>query len=439
MLSRYWRIRKKDGVVAIFHELHPDPVYCSEKEFEELADKRPEMQSVLTDRLRERKLLICVPADDDSEFKAVACALEHKLSRPTILYLMTAQGCNFGCGYCPVPETARRLGETMLRPEDAVAGIDLWLEHVREAPDQELPLSIIFYGGEPLLNPETIKGSLKHLESLGPELLPPYLNLMIVTNGACINEETIGLCLKHKIMVAVGLDGPAAVNDVYRVDQNGQKTGSQTITVIHKLVERGVRTFASVSITPANIDQVADYSAFFEELGVEKFGFNFLKGRKLLELVGREGVTDYCRRAVRGVIANFSHQRKADFEYQMEKKRIAFDQKNFFPVDCTCYGNQLVIQPDGQISNCPFLRANLGQVREVGKDFRIWRQPIVGEWRRRLPLYHPGEAKALSGGGCVWSVSEIMGDLQAEDEVSRIFSEEVLDELIWLRYTETRE
>ena len=235
-------------------------------------------------------------------------------------------------------------------------------------------------------------------------------------------------------MVAVGLDGPKSSNDVLKVDSSGAGTFDRIVATIRLLVQNNIRTFASVSITPFNIDQIAEYSEFFSKLGVEKFGFNFLKGRLLLELVGHSGLDSYYKRASWGVIENARRQSNPGFEYQMEKKQTAFDSKDFFPVDCTCYGNQLVIQPDGQISNCPFSKTWLGHVKVVGKDFRIWNQPVVKEWRKRLPLYHSGEAKAVCGGGCAWGSNELKGNPLAVDDSSRIFSEEVLNELIWSKY-----
>lgn len=62
---------------------------------------------ILISDLKRRKLIVESLDDDRHEFERVASCLEHKLNQPTILYLMTAQGCNFGCGYCPVPETAK--------------------------------------------------------------------------------------------------------------------------------------------------------------------------------------------------------------------------------------------------------------------------------------------------------------------------------------------
>lgn len=435
MWSQYLRTRGRYGVVAVFHELHPDPIYCPSGQWKELTNGITDGAEMLIEDLKRRKLIIKSSDDDICEFKRVASELDRKLDQPTILYLMTAQGCNFGCGYCPVPETARKQRASLLSVEDALAGIELWQEHLKDVYDPNLQYFVIFYGGEPLLNKETIKASLACLKMKKETgVLPSGINLMIATNGILADDETVVMCKEHNVMVAVGLDGPRELNDALRVDSDGNGTFDRTVTSIRRLTQNGIRTFVSASITPFNVDHISEYSSFFSNLGVEKFGFNFLKGRMLLRLVGQDGVGDYYRKASRGVIENARKQSRPRFEYQMEKKQLAFDKMDFYPVDCTCYGNQLVIQPDGQVSNCPFYKAWLGHVKIVGSDFRIWNQAIVKEWRKRLSLYHSGEAKAVCGGGCAWSSGELKGDLLAVDDSSKIFSEEVLNELIWSRY-----
>ena len=438
MWSQYLRTRERGGIVAIFHELHPDPVYCSSEQWAKVIAGITDGALAFIDDLRQRKLIVESSKDDSGEFQAVSKVLERKLDQPTILYLMTAQGCNFNCGYCPVPEIARKYGESMLSTEDAYAGIDLWQEHLKDVYDPSHEYFVIFYGGEPLLNKPVIKRSLDYLKLKKDNgELPEKINFMIATNGTLVDDETVALCQKYGVMVAVGLDGPKASNDALKIDVEGSGTFDRIIAAIRLLVAGGVKTFVSTSITPSNIDQIGEYADFFKGLGVEKFGFNFLKGCLLLKIVGKDNLDGYYRQATRGIIDQARQSGNSGFEYQMEKKQVAFDRQDFFPVDCTCYGNQLVIQPDGQISNCPFYKAQLGCVSEAGKDFRIWNQSIVQEWRKRLPLYHPGEAKAMCGGGCAWGSSELKGSPLAVDDSSQIFSEEVLNELIWSKYDRT--
>lgn len=438
MWSKYLCTLTKEGVVAVFHELHPDPLFFTTEQWGRIFSGIFEEDSFSQD-FRNRKLIIDSLKDDENEFEIASLKLRKKLNQPTILYLMTAQGCNFGCRYCPVPETALKYGATLLSKENAFAGIDLWQEHLNDVFDPEQEYCVIFYGGEPLLNKDVIKQSLEYLRTKKEAgMLPVQLNTMIATNGVLVDEEIIRMCLEYQVSVAVGLDGPKTLNDTLKVDDEGCGTFDRIVAVIRRLVESGIQTFASASITPQNLEYVSGYGAFFKELGVEKFGLNFLKGKLLMEIVGESNLDDYYRRASQAIIEQSHRQAEDGFEYQMQKKQIAFDQKDFFPVDCTCYGNQLVVQPDGQISNCPFYKAQLGSVCDVGKDFRIWNQSIVHEWRKRLPLFHAGIAKSMCGGGCAWGSMELKGSSVATDDSSKIFAEMVLEELIWSRYEKTR-
>ena len=275
MWSQYLRIRERNGVVAVFHELHPDPIYCSSEQWQCLVSEVTEGTQMLISDLKQHKLIVESLDDDRREFDRVASDLEYKLDQPTILYLMTAQGCNFGCGYCPVPETAKKHGASLLSVEDAIAGIELWQKHLKDVYDSNLQYFVIFYGGEPLLNKETIKASLaclKMKKEMGD--LPPNINLMIATNGILADDETIVMCKEYDVMVAVGLDGPKSANDALRVDSDGNGTFDRTVASIKRLVQNNIRTFVSTSITPFNIDQISEYSSFFSELGIEKFGFS---------------------------------------------------------------------------------------------------------------------------------------------------------------------
>lgn len=438
-VSRYLKVRERWGDVALFHELRPDPLYCRKSEWEPLVkDVAACRHASLYQKLVSRGLLVTCDADDDHELREVSARLERRMSQPTILYLMLAQGCNFACKYCPIPEQAKRYGERLLSAEDARAGVDLWLGHIRESPDPPGPRFLIFYGGEPLLNKEVIESTIRYVTQLrrcGQS--PENIRLMICTNGALFDLEMARLCKEHNIMVVVGIDGLSEFSNSLRVDAEGHGTFDKVVSVIRLLVEGGVRTCASVCVTPMNVNQLAECVVFLGDLGIEKVGFNILKGRLLLQHVRREDLGTYYRKAARGIIESARRHEKPNFEYQMEKKRSAFESGDFFPDDCTCYGNQIVVQPDGQISNCPFFKAQLGHVRDVGADFRIWDALVVRQWRQRLPIYckeyENADWKGMCGAGCAWSCGELHGDNFAIDEGSKILGEEAFNEFIWSR------
>jgi len=349
--SRYLRVRRKGDQMALFHDLHPDPLYLPEDRWREFGvSSIIDIPEEILSELLVKKLIVNSEGDDETEYQLVSANLLKKLNQPTILYLMLSQQCNFDCCYCPARASLSQ-NEKSLRREDAIAGVNLWLSHLGEVADSEADYYVIFYGGEPLLNREVMEDVLVYLKELreGGRLPVQHLNLMVATNGSLVDEDFIHLCQKYDLLVAVGLDGPPEINNIYRLDALGRSTYERTVQTIKNLVGRGVRTFASATITPHNVGQIEDYSRFFGELGVEKFGFNFLKGRALLERVKSEDLADYHLRAAQAVIGNA----KQHGDYQMEKKVDAFNHQDFFPVDCTCYGNQLV---SWLMVKCPIVR-----------------------------------------------------------------------------------
>lgn len=441
--SRYLRIRRREGTVAVFHLLNPQPLYVTSETWNCFFNDAGRM-SDLAAELKQRKLLIAADVDDDRTRVAAAKALEGKLNQTTSLYLVLAEHCNFECRYCPIPSMARHSGEKLLSAAHAIAGLNLWREHLRDAPEGDLDSWIIFYGGEPLLNIPVIREILDYIANLrcSGDVEMCRTNLLLVTNGLFVDEEVIRFSKYHNIGVAVSVDGPQRIHDRYRMDSNGNGTFDYAIAAIRGLVAGSVTTYASVTITPANIDWVSEAAGFLKGLGVERFGFNLLRGRQALELVSSCNLPAYYRKAAQAIVRNGLRGMKGSNEYQMEKKVTAFDRKDFPPHDCTCYGMQLVVLPDGSISNCPFARPRLEHVETAGADFRIAKTDIARRWQMRYPLLHGDfestDAQALCGGGCAWSAYELTGDFYAVDDGSRILAEEAFDELIWRDYLKPR-
>jgi sulfatase maturation enzyme AslB (radical SAM superfamily) len=430
----------RDELVALFHQLHPEPVYLSEhtwRNFPEqlLSGTLPKWMNSLLQELIARKLFIDNKSVDTEELaKARANALRF-LNRPSILYLMMAQGCNFACTYCPIPALARRYGNRLLSFKDAVAGIELWRKHIEEQPQDDDPYFLIFYGGEPLLNREVLEQLLPYVsEEQRAGRLPKKLELMLCTNGSLVDRQLSKLFVRYGVTVAVGIDGPRGHNDRIRITTAGDPTFTEIERAVRQLVSDGVRVVASVTITSANVNQMAEYPTFFRKLGISQFGFNLMKGEALNRELGGSSMQEYCRAAAKGIVQGLADMTEDRYyEYQLEKKLSALRNSLPFSIDCTCYGNQLVVQADGQVSNCPFLRIDQGHVRELPKTFRIGRTETVEAWRSRLPLFNDlvTTDEVLDGGGCAWSSLELYGDVAARDTPNTIFTKEVMHELIW--------
>lgn len=443
-VSRFLRVLTRDGLVAVFHQLHPEPVYLTERIWRDFPERvisamLSEQMNGLVQELIARKLFINDPSVDVEELAKARVDALRLLDRPTILYLMMAQGCNFACTYCPIPALSKRYGERLLSFEDAVAGIELWRRHIEDQPQDDDPYFLIFYGGEPLLNRGVLERLLPYVaDEQSAGRLPRKLELMLCTNGSLVDEQLSKLLARYNVTVAVGIDGPREHNDRIRLTVTGDPTFIEIERAIWQLVSDGVRVVASVTITPANVYRLTEYPSFLRKLGISQFGFNLMKGEALIRELDGRSVEEYCQAAAKGVVQGLADMTEEGccYEYQLEKKLTALSNGLPFSVDCTCYGNQLVVQADGQVSNCPFLRLDQGHVRELSGTFRIGRTEAVKTWRSRLPLLDDsltadGSDGVLNGGGCAWSSSELHNDTATQDTVNTIFTKEVTHELIW--------
>jgi sulfatase maturation enzyme AslB (radical SAM superfamily) len=277
------------------------------------------------------------------------------------------------------------------------------------------------------LNPAVLRDALGYLRLQGERgELPADTQFLLTTNGLFVTDDIVRLCAEHAILPVVGIDGTEELHDAFRKDRSGNGSFQEALGAIRKFREAGVRVCASTAVTPANLGHLQEIARFLEAQGVEKIGFNFLKGPELAKLVADK--ERYYRAASREIIANYRNADRKDFEFQMEKKHRAFYGRDFFPLDCTCYGNQLVVRPDGLLGSCPFADVHFGHVRSVPPDFRVRDQPEVKGSRGFLPLNHPSyadfDAKSLCGGGCRW------GSEGSIDAGMKIFAEEVFNEFL---------
>jgi uncharacterized protein len=86
-------------------------------------------------------------------------------------------------------------------------------------------INICFHGGEPLL------GGISHLLMLTTTIKdifknsPIKIHFLLQSNGLLFTPEIGDFLLKENIKIGISLDGPPAVNNIYRVDHKGNPTG----------------------------------------------------------------------------------------------------------------------------------------------------------------------------------------------------------------------
>ena len=137
-LSRFTRTMTHKDTVAVFHALHPEPIFIQlglwEKFFGKYEDH--DLRHVLT----EKGLLISASVDDEHIHREVSTETAEQRSM-AILYLVLTKKCNFCCRPCFQHERHPDLFPVQapmpsMNKETAFAGIDAFVRH-REIADAD--------------------------------------------------------------------------------------------------------------------------------------------------------------------------------------------------------------------------------------------------------------------------------------------------------------
>lgn len=161
------------------------------------------------------------------------------------LTLNVAQKCNLACRYCYSDNDKGQL----MSKEVASRAIDFFLE---EFPDIT-SLSVIFYGGEPLLNFDTLAHAVVHAEKRARERDLPPVKFHLTTNGTLLTEGIIKFLEEHPFKVSVSIDGPKAGHDSMRLFRSGEGSFDEVFRNFKRLLaSRHIKVGTSSVITEKN-------------------------------------------------------------------------------------------------------------------------------------------------------------------------------------------
>jgi uncharacterized protein len=144
------------------------------------------------------------------------------------LTIAPTMGCNFKCTYCYETHPS---GVMSTDVEDAL------VEMIRERLKSKDNLSVIWFGGEPLLRLEQILRLTERFDEICQEKESPYI-ASVITNGYLLDEQVVSqLRLAHVRSAQITLDGPKKVHDQRRLLHNGQGTYDRIMANVAALVD----------------------------------------------------------------------------------------------------------------------------------------------------------------------------------------------------------
>ena len=178
------------------------------------------------------------------------------------LELFLTGDCNLRCDYCFVREKV----PTYMSWEVAKESVNLLFLESRNIED----MTIIFFGGEPLLLWELIEKVVCYAESMGKKF-KKKLHFSLTTNGVLLSEKILEFSQRHKIMHLLSIDGDKETHNLHRKFPDGKGTYDLVVSKIPTLKMFQGWLGARMTVTPETVNRLAKNVKFLYGLGINQF------------------------------------------------------------------------------------------------------------------------------------------------------------------------
>lgn len=205
--------------------------------------------------------------DDYEKFSAI---LQESPVKAMCLHI--AHDCNLRCKYC-FADTGEYMGHReLMSVETGRAAVDYLLHYSKGRKN----LEIDFFGGEPLMNFDTVKEIVKYARSK-EKTHDKVFRFTVTTNGLMLDDAKIDFINEEMSNVVLSIDGRREVNDRVRTRVDGTGSYDSIIPKFQRLVERRTgkydQYYVRGTFTKYNLDFAQDVLHLnqlgFDQISVE--------------------------------------------------------------------------------------------------------------------------------------------------------------------------
>jgi uncharacterized protein len=274
------------------------------------------------------------------------------------MWLNVAHYCNLSCSYCFAQHGQYGMKETFMEISTARSAIELLFSQC----GSEDRIQLVFFGGEPLSNWNTLTDSIEYCEQLSQQK-GIKARFILITNGTLLTASRIEYLKLHSVTIQISLDGPAEVNDQLRKFRNGRGSSSAVHRNIKKLHEANFSRLAVRStLTHLNCDLTVQIDHFIHS-GFRSIAIIPVQPHdetddlKLTKSDARSICKEYGRRA-QVIAEQVISGNKVDLECfsHYVPKLLDRQKKNYF---CGAGFQALTVTPTGDLYVCHRLVGNL--------------------------------------------------------------------------------
>lgn len=417
-LSRFVHIYDIGNAVALVHSLRLKPVYLYIDTFQSLKawldssvcgtlnDVPADIERVVAE-LKNCKILVQSEDEDDKVLKFI----RSRIPNPSIsvCYFILSEQCNLACKYCFLGNHDDVVRKGFLRENMAIETADKAIEfYLRQLNFSEYGEfrnpSVVFYGGEPLINYDALVHIATRLNELSEtNKCLANLEMSVITNGLLLNETRITKLSELGVGISISIDGFTEKSNSMRVDVHGNPTFSRILASLELCNRLGVDVSLSVTLSEETIKDTLHVFELLKHYNIRGLGFNILMSDETFKIPA-----EYNEKAAQYIIDSFIQFRDIGiYEDRMMRKLNSFTKHQIYFSDCAATsGGQIVIAPDGNVGVCHGCIAGKKYfVTNVDdKDFDARSNRTFIEWSQLSPVNNEEcldcEALGICGGGC---------------------------------------
>lgn len=227
-------------------------------------DSAPEADREVLEALRDAQLLVPTarrqrakpPAHDPAQIPLGTLVLE------------AAQACNLRCTYCFAGGGSYGGAARLMEPALARRAARFLVEASGDRPS----VTLVLFGGEPLLNLPAIEAAVVEAEAAAAER-GKQLIVSLTTNGTRFTPEALAFLRAHPLSLSVSIDGPPDLNDANRRFAGGRGTYDAIVAGLGELrAQLGRAPAARVTLTPEQWHRTAEVFDHVNALGFLEVG-----------------------------------------------------------------------------------------------------------------------------------------------------------------------
>jgi len=266
------------------------------------------------------------------------------------LCLHVAHDCNLRCSYCFAGTGDYHSGRGLMSSETAVKAVQFLIDHSGERQNIEVD----FFGGEPLLNFETVKQTVLYGRDAEMKT-DKQIHFTVTTNGTLLDEAKQKFINEYMDNVVISIDGRKEVHDAMRSGMNGEGSYDRIVPDALSLIQnrKDKEYYIRGTYTAENLDFSNDV-LHMADLGFQEISIEPAVGKIGRGAIGREHLAAifaeyerlaalYLERLARGNPFHFYHFKLNLFQGPCIYKRISA---------CGAGFEYLAVAPDGVIYPC---------------------------------------------------------------------------------------